>query len=88
MNDTSPEIEQKVRELFQKKSPIERLKMGCDMYDASRYLVEQAILRKKPHLSGLELQKEVFLRFYRDDFSEEEIEKFFTSLDEYHRNKS
>ena len=81
MNDTSPEIAQKVREMFSQKTPEERFIMGCSMYDTSKYLVTQAILRNNPGICPLELKKELFLRFYGDEFDLAERENFFAHLD-------
>lgn len=80
MNDTSPMMEKKMREMIQSKDPIERLKMGCSMYQTSRYLIERAILEENPLISKGDLKKEIFLKFYRDDFSPQECEKIIKHL--------
>jgi hypothetical protein len=80
MNDTSPEITQKMCELIQMKTPEERFRMGCSMYDTSRYLVTRAIYEQYPGISVPEFRREFFLRFYGMDFSPEEREKIFRSL--------
>ena len=84
MDDTSLEIAEKVREMFREKTPTERFKMGWSMYETSRYLVIRSILENNPRISKVGLQKEVFLKFYGDDFDLPEqknillhIEKFF-----------
>lgn len=69
MNDTLPQIAEKMRELISAKTPEERLKMGCSMYDFSRRLVIHSILKSQPHLSTAELNRELFLRFYGNDFN-------------------
>lgn len=51
MRDTTPEMEEKMREMIRMKSPIERLKMGCSMYDTSKRLVPRAILEDHPDIS-------------------------------------
>ena len=68
MNDTPLEIEEKIRELVRKKTIEERLKMGCSMYDLSKQLVTQSILRSNPRLSPAGLRRELFLKFYGNDF--------------------
>ncbi len=80
MNDTSPIIEKKMREMIQAKDPIDRLKMGCSMYQTSRYLIERAIREENPLISKSDLKKEIFLKFYRDDFSPQECEKIIKHL--------
>lgn len=64
MNDTSPQIAAKMREMFQKKTPAQRMIMGCSMYDFSKQLVINAILKERPDISLPDLRREVFLRFY------------------------
>lgn len=80
MNDTSPMMEKKMREMIQAKDPIDRLKMGCSMYQTSRYLIERAILEENPLISKEDLKKEIFLKFYRNDFSPQECEKIIKHL--------
>ena len=75
MDDTSVLIKQKMREMIQAKSPQQRLKMGCSMFDFSRQLVTSAILRENPDLKPSQLRAEIFLRFYGDEFSQGEKEK-------------
>ena len=80
MDDTSPEIAKKMREMFLKKTPLERLQMGCSMYDTSRYVVSCAILRENPNITNGEFRKEIFLRFYGNDFDTEERNKIIEHL--------
>ena len=85
MDDTSLEMAEKVRDMFRKKTPAERFKMGWSMYETSRYLVIRSILENNPHISKVGLQKELFLKFYGNDFDLSEqknillhIENFFS----------
>jgi hypothetical protein len=41
----------------------------------ARGIVTQAILRENPNISKTELKQQLFLKFYKDDFSPEEREK-------------
>lgn len=85
MDDTTPDISQKIREMIRMKPPIERLKMGCSMYETSRYLITRAIMEKNPHISKSALRQELFLRFYGNDFdpiSREKILKHFEYIPE------
>lgn len=82
MNDTSPEMAKKMLEMIQGKSPIERFKMGCSMYDTSRYLVIRGILENNPNISEIDLRKELFLKFYHDDFNSIEIQKILKHLEQ------
>ncbi|NGX27341.1 MAG: hypothetical protein K940chlam6_01275 [Chlamydiae bacterium] len=83
MRDTTPEIEQKVREMMELKSPTERVKMGFSMYETSKYIVTQSILHSNPHISKSDLRREIFLRFYGDDFTPEKREKIIKHLEQH-----
>ena len=87
MDDTSPEIEEKVYELIRAKTPEERFKMGWSMYLTSRKLVIDAIRRENPNISDNDLRVEFFLRFYQDDFSTDEKEKFIAHLRKHTSDK-
>ena len=80
MDDTPPEIQEKVRELIRAKTPEERLKMGCSMYDFSKSLIIRSILEKSPGLSPAALKRELFLRFYGNDFDPERRQKIMIYL--------
>jgi hypothetical protein len=69
-----------MREMIQKKSPIDRLKMGWSMYETSKKLIIQAILKNNPSISTTKLRQEIFLRFYSNDFDAEQREKIIQYL--------
>ena len=46
MHDTTHEITDKIFEMIQKKTPLERILMGSSMYETSKQLVIRAIKRK------------------------------------------
>ena len=75
MNDTSSSIETRFLEMMMKKSGRERLKMGFSMFDMARGQVIASIQRKNPNIDIKDLKRELFLRFYGQDFSSEEQEK-------------
>lgn len=80
MNDTRPEITQKVREMIQTKTPTERVKMGFSMYSTSKMLVSRAICENMDTFSEADLRKELFLRFYGGDFDEATKKKILNHL--------
>jgi hypothetical protein len=80
MHDTSLAMDEKMRELIRAKTPLERLEMGCSMYETSRYLVQRSILESNPSISEKDLRKELFLKFYKNDFSPEEVERIAKHL--------
>lgn len=80
MDDTSPKMAEKMREMIRKKTPSERLEMGCSMYETSKYLITRAILEANPEISKGDLKRELFLKFYGDDFDPETCEKIIKHL--------
>lgn len=82
-NDTSLRTAAKMREMFHQKLPEERLHMGCSMYDFSKQLVTNAILRENPKFSKGALRLELFRRFYGNDFDvidQQKIENHLAQL--------
>lgn len=80
MNDTTPEIESLYRNMLMKKSGQERLVMGCSMFDTARKQALAGIAAMMPGLSEAEIRKELFLRFYGTEFSQEEKERILRKL--------
>lgn len=61
MNDTSPEVEQKVREMIMARSGEERFIMGALMFDAAREIILASFPRDLPEA---ELRSRLFERVY------------------------
>jgi len=80
MNDTSVQMVEKMREMIRKKTPEERLKMGCSMYDFSKRLVVHFLMEREPGLSSSALRRELFLRFYGNDFSPRKRQEILNGL--------
>ena len=80
MKDTSPEMDLKMIGMMQARSPEERLEMGFSMYDFSRQLVTEAILRERPNISPIALRLELFERFYGNDFDSDQKRKILEYL--------
>lgn len=83
MRDTSPEMDQKMREMISKKTPAERVKMGCSMHDMSKILVGLGIRSRNPNISPVEFRKELFLSFYGNDFDAVQKEKILKHLESF-----
>jgi hypothetical protein len=62
------------------KSGEERLLMGCSMYDSARQIVRSSINNSRPGITENEMKKEIFLRFYGQEFSRTNREKFLSAL--------
>ena len=82
MNDTSRQIAEKMRELINAKTPAERLRMGCSMYDFSKQLVIHSIQEREPGLSPSGLRCALFLRFYGNDFDSKKRQAILGHLSE------
>jgi hypothetical protein len=82
MDDTSFLMKKRMQELIQEKSPEQRLIMGCSMFNCSKYLVVNAILREAPNLNPSRLRAEIFLRFYGSEFDVQQREDIIRHLSE------
>jgi len=80
MDDTSPEIKEKMIEMIQAKTPEERAKMGSSMYDTARALIVRAILEENPDISLAGLRQQIFLKFYGDDFDPATRDKILQAI--------
>jgi len=68
MLDTHESIQKRFFQMMMSKSPVDRLRMGCSMFDSAKQIVRSSILERNPDGSPLEIRKEMFLRFYGQDF--------------------
>jgi len=78
MNDTLPEAQKYLDELYKKFSGEEKIIMASGMYDATRDIIISSL---PPNLSRKEMLTELFLRFYKDDFTEEQIKDILNHID-------
>jgi hypothetical protein len=77
MNDTAPEIEDKIHDIYKNKTGEEKLLIALSMFETARELVISSLPK---NLSERELRKALFLRFYGNDFSINEKEKILSNL--------
>lgn len=75
MNDTHPDIAARFRDLMKGKSNEQRLLMGCSMFDTAKKIAQSAIYSQRPSITPEEMRKEIFLRFYGQEFSSAAKEK-------------
>ena len=80
MFDTHPEIAVRYRDLMMSKTGQERLVMGCSMYDTAKQIVLSAVRNRRPGITDAEIKREIFLRFYGQEFSEADREKLLSAL--------
>lgn len=79
MNDTPDDVERIYRELLMRRSGATRLKMGADMFDASRALA-RAGLRHQDHFEESDMKAQLFARFYSGDFPPETLARILEHL--------
>jgi len=77
MSDTSNSVKNKIDEIYLKKTGEEKLLMALRMFETARELVISSLPN---NLSDKELRKELFLRFYGNDFTVNEKEKILSSF--------
>lgn len=80
MNDTLPSMADKFQSLMREKSGVERLAMGCSMFDTCKILVSKSIFEQHPNADQRILQREIFLRFYGMDFDVTTSDRIIASL--------
>ena len=77
MIDTHPEIARKIQERISALSGSEKVVMACSMFDFAKELATAQILEADPRACEQEIRRQIFLRFYEEDFSPEQIAKLF-----------
>jgi hypothetical protein len=79
MTDTPEHIRKLQADFFKKKSVDERFKIGLDMTEDGRRMVEGALRQQHPEWSAAELKVGVFKRMYRPDFTPEKLDEIAQS---------
>jgi hypothetical protein len=77
MTDTSPEFAQFYFDKIMSLSPKERLRMGSSLYDTAREIVLSSL---PENMSETEKKVQLFLRFYENDFTKEQLEKIIKRI--------
>ena len=80
MNDTNSEIDAKFCKMIMLESGERRLLMGCSMFDSARQIVRSSIYNKHPDITESQMKKEIFLRFYGQEFTTEDKKKILAAL--------
>ena len=80
MNDTHPKVKRRYEKMLLSQSGEERLLMGDSMFETARELVLTSIKAANPKASPAEIRSALFLRFYGQEFSDEERQKILTAL--------
>ena len=80
MSDTHPDAAERYARALMSKSPAERLRMACSMFDAARILAEAHIRSRQPDITPRGLKRQLFLRFYGSDFTDDEKRRILESI--------
>jgi len=67
VNDTSPDVEARLRELFMQRSESDRVRMVSEMFDFARAIVVASIKAEWPDITPAELRVRIFERTYGSD---------------------
>ena len=73
MQDTTPKFRQKQIEIIFSKSLEERSAIIADMIDSVYLIVRNSIAARKTELTEREIVAEIFERYYKNEFSPEQI---------------
>lgn len=84
-SDTSPSVQRRYREMILARSPEERFKMGLEACALARTFVLASL---PPDLDETETRVQLFLRYYKNDFSPEQREKIIASLRAFGKRSS
>jgi len=80
MKDTSKDMHIKFQTMMMQRSPVERLLMGCSMFDSAKQIVKSALVQENPKISLEEMREKLFLRFYGMEFSNSQKNKIVNVL--------
>ena len=86
MRDTPPAVDAMYRELLMSRTPAERVRMAASMHDAAKAIIRAGI-PDECWTTEVDLRLEVFRRFYRQDFSPEEMDRIIAGLRNHPRNQ-
>ena len=80
MHDTSKDIEERMFRMMAQKTPVERLRMASSMFDSGKRLMAAGLRKEYGPLTEAQLRARIFMRMYRQDYSDAEIEKIMKHL--------
>jgi hypothetical protein len=80
MNDTSTEVQNIQRKIFEKKTLTERFQIGAETIDFGRLLVVNSIKKNNPEISEIELKIAILKRYYGTTFTETELNTIIQSM--------
>ncbi len=82
MRDTSEKFAALYRERLDALQPEQRGRMALEAFDFARTIARAGILHDEPHLTDVEVEKKLFLRFYGRDLPPAQIERVLRGIDD------
>jgi hypothetical protein len=86
MNDTTPEVDARFREILRRRTPVARAQMGFGMFQFARECGRMGIRQAHPDLSDVEVEQRLFLRWYGDELAPAMIERGLARIAERFQN--
>jgi hypothetical protein len=80
VNDTPPDIDRRIAELFMQQSPSERVRAACEMFDLARHVMVAGLRAEFPDITPIELRVKIFERTYGTDFTPSDRARFVSRL--------
>lgn len=88
MIDTPAHVQKLYSAFIMSKSITERFRMGFDMINEGRRMIEYAIERQHPNWSEADRKVAVIERMYRDDFSPDEMKRIKAAMIAFHQRST
>ena len=79
MKDTPEAVEKMYHDMLMSRTPAERVRMACSMHATARAIIRAGI-PDDAWETEKDLRIEVFKRFYREDFTPEEMDRIVEGL--------
>ena len=86
MKDTPAEVQKMYHDLLMSRTPAERVQMVCSMHETARAIIRAGI-PDDAWETEKDLRLEVFRRFYREDFTPEEMDRIVEGLRRFPRER-
>jgi hypothetical protein len=83
MKDSTPDIVRKQLDIILSKSESDRFRLGDELNDFGRKVLEGSIRQEHPLISEIDLKTEVFKRCYASFFSPDELDRIILSMRAY-----
>ncbi len=74
------EANQVMRSLIARRSPSDRLRMSANMFTTARALAQAGITAHHPNIDKPAMRREIFLRFYGNEFAPTQREAIVAEL--------